>query len=76
MAAAHEVRAALTGPGISPKAATCKWNASRKYLRRTITKPGRLRTGPHNQYSITAAENLGNGWAEAPGPNPEPVYFR
>ena len=79
LAAHHQVRATLRGPGIKPVVASCSWNAKAKYLECAIATPRHVRTGRPHRYSVTATENLGSGFvtvpADAASENPEPVYF-
>jgi hypothetical protein len=79
LAAAHDIRATLRGPGIKAVVSSCSWNAHGKYAQCVIPRPLHVRTGARNKYSITATENLGSGFVTVPvdyqSENPEPVYF-
>lgn len=79
LAAHHQVRVTLTGPGIAAVTVTCSWHATGAYLRCLIPTPRTVKTGRTHKYLITMAENLGSGWirvpADAASENPGPVYF-
>jgi hypothetical protein len=80
IAAARHVRVTLTGPGISPVAALCGWQASARYFQCSLAIPAAVRTGSAQRYSVTAAENVGKGFETVPavgaGSNPEIIHFR
>src|SRR5262249_7701969 len=80
LGAAHQVRVALTGPGIKkPAIAACGWNATTRSFRCVIRIPAGVRTGSAKRYLITATENLGGGFLLAPkvgkATNPEVIHF-
>jgi hypothetical protein len=78
LAARHDVRARLRGPGISPVVSTCSWNTLGKFLVCPIATPPHVKVG--KRYTITATENLGSGFVTIPidpySENPERVTFR
>jgi hypothetical protein len=79
LAARHDLRATLRGPGISPEVATCSWNSKGKFLVCPIATPSHPRIGNRRHYTITATENLGTGFVTIPvdpfSENPEPISF-
>jgi len=80
LAAAHDVRVTLRGPGLSGLTAYCGWNATHGYLACAIYFPSWVRTGSTNTYTITLTENVGTGFLTAPavhgGANPIRIHFR
>jgi hypothetical protein len=80
LAAAHGVRATLSGPGIKAVTVNCGWNASQANLTCAIPIPSGVRTGSSQRYTITAAENVGTGFLTIPAVlgtvNPEVIHFR
>lgn len=82
LAAAHDVTATLTGPGIRRRSVSCTWNRARRFFHCSITTPRGVRTGRANPYLITAFENVGAGSVRAPAvrrattSNPETVFFK
>jgi hypothetical protein len=82
LAAAHDVTARLTGPGISRRSVSCIWNSARRFFQCNIKTPRGVRTGRANPYRITALENVGAGSVRAPAvrsattSNPETVFFK
>jgi len=80
LAKAGDVRARLTGPGISAITVVCSWNATTSYFQCPIKTPSGVQTGTSHPYQITARENVGAGVVTAPvigtAVNPETVYFR
>jgi uncharacterized protein YjbI with pentapeptide repeats len=62
----HEVRATLSGPGITPVNATCRWNAAAINFRCTIKFPATVKTGASHRYTVVVSENSGKGFAQAP----------
>jgi hypothetical protein len=82
LAAAGDVKATLTGPGISPQSALCTWNSTNLLFQCNIKTPTGLKTGTANPYQITAYENVGAGFVLAPAvatastPNPETIFFK
>jgi hypothetical protein len=78
-AAAHEIRATLSGPNLTkPAAALCTWNATLLNLQCSIGVPHGVTTG--RKYAVTVYENFGSGWLKvlpaATRENPEPLYFK
>ena len=80
LAAAHDVRVTLRGPGVSGLTAYCGWNATHGYLACAIHFPSWVRTGSTNTYTITVTENVGTGFLTVPavhgGANPIGIHFR
>jgi uncharacterized protein YjbI with pentapeptide repeats len=80
LAAAHDVRVTLQGPGIKAVTVYCGWNASQQDLTCAIRIPSGVRTGTAQRYTLTAAENVGTGFLTVPvvkgGANPEVIHFR
>ena len=82
LAAASDVQANLTGPGISPQPALCTWVSVSRWFRCNIKTPSGLHTGTASPYHITAYENVGGGFVLAPAVrgasrrNPETIYFK
>jgi uncharacterized protein YjbI with pentapeptide repeats len=80
LAAAHDVRATLRGPGIKAVTANCTWSATQRDLACAIRVPSGVRTGSAQKYTITATENVGTGFLTVPGvrgaDDPEVVHFR
>jgi hypothetical protein len=80
LAAAHDIRATLSGPGTSPTSTDCGWNAGSKYLECLIPTPRHIQTGRSHHYLITATENVGSGFLPIPADfesqDPGPVYFK
>lgn len=80
LAKAGDVRARLSGPGISAVTAICSWNTTSSYFQCLITTPSGVQTGTSHPYKITARENVGTGLVTAPAigttKNPETVYFK
>ena len=78
LAAAGDVKATLTGPGISgPPSALCAWNSTSLLFQCNIKTPSGLHTGTANPYKITVYENVSGGFVQAPATsNPETVYFK
>lgn len=80
LAAARDVRVSLRGPGINVVTVACGWNATRQAFTCAIRIPSGVRTGSAQGYTLTAGENLGTGWLNAPGvrgtTNPEIIHFR
>jgi hypothetical protein len=81
LAAAHDVMATLSGPGISRRSVSCTWNSVHQFFQCNIKAPRGIRTGRANPYLITAFESVGAGSVRAPAvrrattPNPEIVFF-
>jgi hypothetical protein len=75
-----DVRARLSGPGISAITIACAWNATTSYFQCPIKTPSGVRTGHSHPYHISAMENVSTGLITAPvigtAANPETVYFR
>jgi hypothetical protein len=80
LAKAGDVRARLTGPGISAITVVCSWNMSSGYFQCPIKTPAGVQTGTSHPYQITARENVGTGLVTAPAigtaADPETVYFK
>ncbi len=80
LAKAGDVRARLSGPGISAVTVTCSWNTTTGYFQCSIKTPSGVQTGTSHPYKITARENVGTGLVTAPvigtAANPETVYFK
>lgn len=80
LASAGQVKATLTGPGISPQSVQCSWDSSDQVFQCNIKTPSGLKTGTANPYTITASENLGGGCITAPvvgaAVNPDTLYFK
>jgi uncharacterized protein YjbI with pentapeptide repeats len=80
LAAAHDIRVSLRGPGISVVTVGCGWNAAQKAFACAIRIPSGVRTGSTQAYTLTAGENVGTGWLNVPGVrgavNPEVIHFR
>jgi hypothetical protein len=80
LAAASDVKATLSGPGITTVTAVCTWNNASLFFQCNIKTPGGLVTGA--AYQITAQENVTGTFVTAPAvstattPNPETVYFK
>jgi uncharacterized protein YjbI with pentapeptide repeats len=62
----HEIRATLSGPGIKPVRATCRWNAPARNFRCTVRFPARVKTGTSHRYTVVVSENYGQGFVRAP----------
>jgi uncharacterized protein YjbI with pentapeptide repeats len=79
LAARHDVRATLRGPGIKPVIATCVWKTASSYFGCPIPMPAHVETGSKHTYTITVTENLGRGFVTAPidaaSENPAPIHF-
>ena len=80
MAKAGNVRARLSGPGISAITVVCSWNTTSGYFRCLIKTPSGVQTGTSHPHKITATENVGTGLVTAPvigtAANPETIYFK
>ena len=82
LAAAHDVTATLTGPGIRRRSVSCTWNRAHRFLQCNIKAPRGVRTGRANPYLISAFENVGAGSVRSPAvrsattSNPETVFFK
>jgi len=78
LAKAGDVRAILTGPGITAQIAACGWYSI--VFECTVTTPRTVKTGTGNPYAITAQENVGSGFLTAPPVgathNPTTIYFK
>ena len=78
LAAWHHVQVRLTGPGIAARTAACWWNEAAAHFGCTLRIPAAVQA--HKSYHITARENTGSGFVEAPstptGRDPEVVRFR
>jgi uncharacterized protein YjbI with pentapeptide repeats len=78
-AAEHAIEVRLTGPGIKPVTAACRWVASARSIECTIKIPGAVRLGRGNRYKITVEENVGTGFVRAPATgrasNPVTITF-
>ncbi|HEY2305480.1 MAG TPA: hypothetical protein VGI05_06320, partial [Streptosporangiaceae bacterium] len=79
LAAANDVKATLSGPGITTVPALCTWNSVNLFFQCNIKTPSGLLTG--TAYQITAYENVTGTFVLAPTvstatPNPESVYFK
>jgi uncharacterized protein YjbI with pentapeptide repeats len=62
----HEIRATLSGPGIKPARATCRWNAPASNFRCTVRFPATVETGTSHRYNVVVSENYGQGFVRAP----------
>jgi uncharacterized protein YjbI with pentapeptide repeats len=80
LAAAHDVRVSLRGPGISVVTVVCGWNATQRAFTCAIRIPSGVRTGSRQDYTLTAGENVGTGWLNVPAVHgtvdPEVIHFR
>ena len=80
LAADHDVRVTLRGPGITAVTVNCGWNASQADLTCAIRIPSGVRTGSSQRYTLTATENVGTGFVTIPAvrgtANPEVIHFR
>jgi hypothetical protein len=80
LAAAHDVRVTLRGPGVSGLTVNCGWVTAHGYLACAIHFPSQVRAGSKYGYTITVAENVGTGFLTVPpvhgGVNPITIYFR
>jgi uncharacterized protein YjbI with pentapeptide repeats len=79
LAAGHDVRAILAGPGITTQTLTCGWNSKGTYFSCTFTTPPKAKTGSRYRYTITVRVNQGAGFSPAPAArgaaNPETIHF-
>lgn len=79
LAVAGRVRVTLTGPHIWPVRASCGWVARTGDFSCLLRIPAGVRIGRGYQYRITAAENVGAGFQNAPrlgkAVNPEIIHF-
>lgn len=80
LAAHHDVRVTLTGPGIKAVTVNCGWNTSQQDLACLIGIPTAVRTGSAQKYTLTATEDVGTGFLAAPAvggtADPEVIHFR
>jgi uncharacterized protein YjbI with pentapeptide repeats len=76
LAAAHDVRAILSGPAIKPVVAGCNWNATMLEFSCNFTTPPAVKIG--KSYSITVQENQGGGFVRPPAISPatDPEHIR
>ena len=80
LAASNDVKATLSGPGISTVSAVCTWNNTALLFQCNIKTPSGLVTG--TAYQITAYENITGTFTITPPvstattPNPEIIYFK
>jgi hypothetical protein len=80
LAAAKDVKATLSGPGITTVPALCTWNSVNLFFQCNIKTPSGVLTG--TAYQITAYENVTGTFVIAPAVstattlNPESVYFK
>ena len=78
--AAKQVRVTLAGPGIKATIAYCSWHYSGREFACTIADPHGIRKGTSHSYTITAAEDPGPNFQNAPrlgkAANPETIHFR
>jgi len=66
LAARHDVRVTLTGPGIKAVIATCKWSPSGGDFVCAVKVPARVKTGKSRHYLVTAQEAAGHGFIAVP----------
>lgn len=80
LAEARDTRATLTGPGIKAVTATCTWSASQQDLTCAVRIPPGARTGSSQKYTLTATEDLGDGFLTVPAvhgtTDPEVIHFK
>ena len=78
MAAAGNVKATLSGPGITAVSAVCTWSATDLFFQCNLKTPGGIVSGP--AYQITAYERFGTAFVVVPAVgsavNPEIVFFK
>jgi hypothetical protein len=74
------VEVTLTGPQIRTVTAACGWNGKARSFECTLRIPAGVKLGHRNRYKITAEENVGTGFAQAPATghavNPLTVTFK
>jgi trimeric autotransporter adhesin len=79
LAADHDLRAILAGPGITTQVVNCGWNNSASYFTCTFATPALAQTGTSHNYTITVRVNQGSGFMSAMPissvPNPETIHF-
>jgi uncharacterized protein YjbI with pentapeptide repeats len=79
LAAAHDIRVTLQGPGITAVTAYCGWNVSPQDLTCAVAIPAGARTGSAQKYTLTVAENVGTGFVTIPAvlgaADPEVIHF-
>ncbi len=79
LAAGHDVKAILAGPGIKTQTVSCGWNTGASYFSCTFTTPPRAETGKSHDYTVTIRVNQGPGFLNAMPisgvPNPETIHF-
>jgi uncharacterized protein YjbI with pentapeptide repeats len=79
LAAGHDVRTILAGPGITTQVVNCGWNNTTSYFTCTVTTPPAAQTGTSHNYTITFRVNQGPGFMSAMPisgvPNPETIHF-
>jgi uncharacterized protein YjbI with pentapeptide repeats len=79
LAADHDLRAILAGPGITTQVINCGWNKSASYFTCTFATPPLAQTGTSHNYTITVRVNQGSGFMSAMPisgvPNPETIHF-
>ena len=78
LAAGHDVRVVLRGPGVSPLTSACAWSRSAQAFQCSVKTPEGVHPG--KGYTLTAYENVGTGFVVVPGvktsADPETIYFR
>jgi uncharacterized protein YjbI with pentapeptide repeats len=79
LAGRHDIRATLTGRGIKPVTAICRWSARAREFTCAIKLPSGVKVGRKYAYSLSARENVGTGLTLAPATsgasNPETIHF-
>jgi uncharacterized protein YjbI with pentapeptide repeats len=80
LAAHHDVRLTLAGPGIKPITVNASWSVSQADFSYVLPIPSGVRTGSAQKYTIMVTENVGTGYLTVPAVrgtvNPEVIHFR